>query len=86
MSEGRVQCVMVDLGWPFPVRVVNLYGWTDAERDQSARQASEGLAKAIERELAASPEIPTLILGDFNIEARKLAFFREAMQAGDFID
>eukprot|EP00969_Alexandrium_andersonii_P148114 6548245-Alexandrium_andersonii.AAC.1 len=85
-AKGRIQLTLVDVGCPFPVRIANVYAWTDGERSAEARRATEHLFSSLLQDLQDQPEIPTIVLGGFSMSCGKIEPLKELLSKGTYLD
>ena len=72
---GRIVKYHVDLGWKMGLRILAIYG-KSGERTE-AILVFESVMDAIIEEMHAEPYTPTMMVGDFNVEPKKLANVKE---------
>ena len=85
-QAGRVQIALADCNCPFPVRFINVYAFTGAEKEFRAADATASLMRAIEREVISTPDLPTVIVGDLNVEADRCPYVASLLESGSHVD
>eukprot|EP00969_Alexandrium_andersonii_P130387 5765308-Alexandrium_andersonii.AAC.1 len=79
---GRVALSLIDAAGQRPLRIANVYGWTDADSKPEARTNTEKMMSALFDELA-SHSTPFLVLGDLNASVGVLPSVHDRVVAGD---
>ena len=69
------------------MRFINVYAFTGAENKEfRAADATASLMRAIEREVISTPDLPTVIVGDLNVEADRSPYVSSLLESGSHFD
>eukprot|EP00969_Alexandrium_andersonii_P118976 5260935-Alexandrium_andersonii.AAC.1 len=65
---------------------MNVYAYHDAMHNASQLMCTQSLFAAIEEEVMATPELPTVILGDMNVTPDRIDGIRDRLAQGSLVD
>ena len=85
MQSGRWQGVVLSLP-STSIIIHNLYLPTRAKQDNSVKETSEQLLRAVFMVAADSPNIPTIVCGDFNLGFQDSEVLRRVVETGAWHD
>ena len=69
-----------------PIRIVQVYGYARAHDDADRMELNEAFLRKVFRECNAYGELPTVLIGDFNIEPQFSTVISQELFTGNWVD
>ena len=86
ISNGRVKMTGLELGLPFPIINITIYGWTGGRVDPKAAKRTDNLIRIAHEEVLQHPDVCFLISGDFNADPAQLPSLRALCNNDKWLD
>ena len=86
MNNGRVKMTGLEIGLPFPVINITIYGWTGGRTDPKAARRTDDLIRISHDEVLKHPDVCFLFSGDFNADPLQLPALREMCTKHRWLD
>ena len=86
LESGRIACHAFNLHGAQVITVYTLHGYSGGNQKPERAARTRILTRAIDAEIKAQPKGPTMIVGDFNIDVKKLQSFADLLPDEHWMD